>query len=213
MAKARGPRTRATPTTRWRVLVSMSAPIPVQLEYRTGTTPAQRAQGPGRADLCGGRGLHAAWMGGTLDRARPDNGAQPARAPPSRAASPRRVAKGDYVLVPPGTPHWYTDVEGEFVSVALHMPMEQDVVLCSVLASLSDATSFRRREDRPGVRAEHKPGNNVVVLVSVGPYPAQLEYRIPGSTAQRQRAQGPGRVHLYHRRRLHAYHGWNADGP
>ena len=31
------------------------------------------------------------------------------------------------------------------------------------------------------VRAERKPGNNVVVLVSVGPYPAQLEYRIPGS--------------------------------
>ena len=31
------------------------------------------------------------------------------------------------------------------------------------------------------VRAEKKPGNNVVVLVSVGPYPAQLESRIPGS--------------------------------
>ena len=30
-------------------------------------------------------------------------------------------------------------------------------------------------------RAEHKPGNNVTVLVSVGPYPAQLEYRIPGA--------------------------------
>jgi hypothetical protein len=31
------------------------------------------------------------------------------------------------------------------------------------------------------VRAEKKPGNNVVVLVTVGPYPTQLEYRIPGS--------------------------------
>jgi quercetin dioxygenase-like cupin family protein len=36
---------------------------------------------------------------------------------------PHRIARGDYIMVPPDTPHWYTKVEGKFVSVTLHMPM------------------------------------------------------------------------------------------
>ena len=37
--------------------------------------------------------------------------------------SSRKIAKGDYVLVPANTPHQYTDVQG-LVMVTLHMPVE-----------------------------------------------------------------------------------------
>jgi quercetin dioxygenase-like cupin family protein len=34
---------------------------------------------------------------------------------------PRRIAKGDYALVPANTPHQYTEVQG-LVILTLHMP-------------------------------------------------------------------------------------------
>jgi quercetin dioxygenase-like cupin family protein len=38
--------------------------------------------------------------------------------------SSRKVAKGDYIMVPPNTPHQYADVQGELAMVTLHMPMQ-----------------------------------------------------------------------------------------
>ena len=36
--------------------------------------------------------------------------------------SPRRVAKGDYVLVPENTPHGFSEIEGTLVLMSLHLP-------------------------------------------------------------------------------------------
>ena len=96
-------------------------PYPVQLEYRTGTTPPSVHHG--QAELIyvvdGGCTLVT---GGALVDAKQGKG--PNLSGTSIAGgTPQKVSKGDYILVPPDTPHWYTEVRGTFVSVTLHMPM------------------------------------------------------------------------------------------
>lgn len=102
------------------VLVSVG-PYPVQLEYRTGTTPPSIHKG--QAELIYVvDGACTLLEGGTLQGA---SGSPPTlHGTNIKGASPHRIAKGDYILVPPDTPHWYTKVEGKFVSVTLHMPMK-----------------------------------------------------------------------------------------
>ena len=34
----------------------------------------------------------------------------------------RRLAKGDYVIVPESTPHWFGEIEGALVMMSLHLP-------------------------------------------------------------------------------------------
>ena len=34
----------------------------------------------------------------------------------------RRVAKGDYILVPEGTPHWFGEIDGALVLMSIHLP-------------------------------------------------------------------------------------------
>jgi len=61
-------------------------------------------------------------MGGTLVNPKP-NGTNLSGTSVT-GGSPRKLARGDYILVPAGTPHWVTDVQGgRFVSITLHMPM------------------------------------------------------------------------------------------
>ena len=101
------------------VLVSVG-PYPVQLEYRTGTTPPSIHRGQaeliyvvdgGCTLLEGGTLLGAAGTGPTL------------HGTGMKGGTPHKIAKGDYIMVPPDTPHWYTQVQGTFISVTLHMPM------------------------------------------------------------------------------------------
>ena len=95
---------------------------PVQLEYRTGNTaPSVHTA---QAELIyvyeGGCTMI---VGGTLVNPRP-NGANVSGTAVT-GGSPRKLAKGDYILVPAGAPHQVTDVEGgRFVSITLHMPMQ-----------------------------------------------------------------------------------------
>lgn len=35
----------------------------------------------------------------------------------------RRITKGDYVLVPHNTPHWFGEIDGTLVLMSLHLPM------------------------------------------------------------------------------------------
>jgi len=94
----------------------------IQLEYRSKETPP--TVHPTEAELIevvgGGCTLVT---GGTLVGVKP---AQPGAATLSGTAieggSAQVVHKGDYILVPAGTPHWYKDVQGELVTVAMHMP-------------------------------------------------------------------------------------------
>lgn len=102
------------------VLVSVG-PYPVQLEYRTGTTAPSVHKG--RAELIyvmdGGCTLVT---GGTLLNAKEGAGGNMSGTS-IQGGSSHKVSKGDYIMVPPDTPHWYTDVQGRFVSITLHMPM------------------------------------------------------------------------------------------
>jgi quercetin dioxygenase-like cupin family protein len=102
------------------VLVSVG-PYPVQLEYRTGTTAPSVHKG--RAELIyvmdGGCTLVT---GGTLINAKEGAGGNMSGTS-IQGGSSRKVSKGDYIMVPPDTPHWYTQVQGRFVSITLHMPM------------------------------------------------------------------------------------------
>ena len=34
----------------------------------------------------------------------------------------RRIAKGDFVLVPENTPHWFTDINGALTLMSMHVP-------------------------------------------------------------------------------------------
>lgn len=102
------------------VLVAVG-PYPVALEYRTGTTAPSVHKD--RAELIyvedGGCTLVT---GGKLVNAKDGAGGNMSGTA-IEGGSPRQISKGDYVLVPPNTPHWYTKVQGRFVSVTLHMPM------------------------------------------------------------------------------------------
>ena len=36
--------------------------------------------------------------------------------------TPRRIAKGDWVMVPEKTPHWFTQIDGTIVLMSIHLP-------------------------------------------------------------------------------------------
>ena len=36
--------------------------------------------------------------------------------------TPRRVTKGDWVMVPEKTPHWFTELDGTLVLMSIHLP-------------------------------------------------------------------------------------------
>lgn len=41
-----------------------------------------------------------------------------------QGGTPRRIAKGDFVMVPASTPHAFTKTEGHFVIMSVHMPKD-----------------------------------------------------------------------------------------
>ena len=62
--------------------------------------------------------------GGTLVGTKPGApGAMTLNGTAIESGSPRKIAKGDYILVPANTPHQYTDVQG-LIMMTLHMPVE-----------------------------------------------------------------------------------------
>lgn len=85
---------------------------PVQLEFRTGATPP--SVHPVQDELIevigGGCTLVT---GGTLSGGAIQGG------------SARKIGKGDYVLVPANTPHQYTEIQGELITMAVHMPVSR----------------------------------------------------------------------------------------
>ena len=34
----------------------------------------------------------------------------------------KKVAKGDFILVPEGTPHWFSTIDGTLTLMSLHLP-------------------------------------------------------------------------------------------
>jgi mannose-6-phosphate isomerase-like protein (cupin superfamily) len=104
-------------------LVVNAQGYPLQLEYRTDTTPPSIH--PTHAELIEViEGSCTLVTGGTLVGAKPGvPGAMTSNGTAIEGGSSRKIAKGDYVLVPANTPHQYTDVQG-LVMMTLHMPVE-----------------------------------------------------------------------------------------
>jgi mannose-6-phosphate isomerase-like protein (cupin superfamily) len=104
------------------VLVSVG-PYPAQLEYRIPGAPPSASVHKAQAEfiyvIAGGCTLIT---GGTLVDPK-DNGANMGGSGISGGKS-RKVAKGDYIMVPPNTPHQYSDIQGELAMVTLHMPQQ-----------------------------------------------------------------------------------------
>jgi len=101
------------------------APYRVQLEYRTGLTPPTIHHG--EAELIYVIQGNATFMtGGTLTGILPTRpGSTTDSGTGISGATPRKLAQGDYVMVPPDTAHQFQGVQGEFVIMSVHLPMPQ----------------------------------------------------------------------------------------
>jgi mannose-6-phosphate isomerase class I len=95
---------------------------PFQLEHRTGTTPPSIH--PTQAELIEViEGSCTLITGGKLVGVKPAApGATTQGGTAIEGGTPRKIAKGDYILVPANTPHQYTEVNG-LVMMTLHMPV------------------------------------------------------------------------------------------
>lgn len=105
------------------VKILVSAPgYPVQLEYRSGDTPP--TVHPLEAELIEVIGGGCTFVtGGTLAGQKPSTpGAATLFGTTVEGGASQVIGKGDYIMVPANTPHWYKDVKGELVTVAVHMP-------------------------------------------------------------------------------------------
>ena len=104
-------------------IVTTDEGYPLQLEYRTGTTPPSIH--PSHAELIEViDGSCTLITGGTLVGAKPGTpGAMTLNGTAIEGGSSRKIAKGDYVMVPANTPHQYTDVQG-LIMMTLHMPVD-----------------------------------------------------------------------------------------
>jgi hypothetical protein len=104
-------------------LVVNAQGYPMQLEYRTDTTPPSIH--PAHAELIEViDGSCTLITGGTLVGAKPGApGAMTLGGTAIEGGSSRKIAKGDYVMVPANTPHQYTEVQG-LIMMTLHMPVE-----------------------------------------------------------------------------------------
>jgi mannose-6-phosphate isomerase-like protein (cupin superfamily) len=94
---------------------------PVQLEYRTGATApsVHLAQAELIYVVEGGCTMI---MGGTLVGGRTNGNNMTGTS--VTGGTPHQFAKGDYILVPAGMPHWVSEVHGgPFITTTLHMPM------------------------------------------------------------------------------------------
>ena len=96
------------------------APINANLEYRTGVAPAAVHETEAEifyviegsatmvtgGKLTGEKRLNSENLNGTGI----ENG------------SSRHIAKGDYIIVPQGVPHWFSKLDGTLVLMSLHVP-------------------------------------------------------------------------------------------
>ena len=119
IAKARAEHKDGANTTE---LVVTDEGYPMQLEYRTSTTPPSIH--PNHAELIEVvEGSCTLITGGTLVGAKPGApGAMTMGGTAIEGGNSRRIAKGDYIMVPANTPHQYTDVHG-LMMMTLHMPV------------------------------------------------------------------------------------------
>lgn len=98
------------------------APYSANLEYRVGGLSAPASTHDKDAELFYVvEGSGTVVTGGTLKderRTNPDNASGTA----IEGGASRKIAAGDFVLVPEKTPHWFTQIDGVLVLMSLHLP-------------------------------------------------------------------------------------------
>lgn len=123
IAKAKADQT--SPSVNSAVPILTLNPYRVLLEYRTGVTPPAIHRGQAEMiQVLKGAAILA--TGGRLIDSHP-------RSPGSTmytgtsivGASKRRITAGDYVMIPPDTPHQFQDIHGEFVIISIHPIMPE----------------------------------------------------------------------------------------
>lgn len=98
------------------------APYSANLEYRVGGLPAPASTHAKDAEMFYVvEGTGTVITGGRLQNERATN-ADNASGTGIEGGDSRRIAAGDFVLVPQGTPHWFTQIDGALVLMALHLP-------------------------------------------------------------------------------------------
>lgn len=98
------------------------APYGTNLEYRVASANAPAATHEKDAEMfyvVDGSGTLV--TGGTLKDEKRTN-ADNLSGTAIDGGTPRRVAKGDFVIVPENTPHWFTGIDGTLVLMSLHLP-------------------------------------------------------------------------------------------
>ena len=98
------------------------APYNANLEYRVGGLNAPASTHDKDAELFFVvEGSGTVVTGGTLQnerRTNPDNASGTA----IEGGASRKIAAGDWVLVPEKTPHWFTQIDGTLVLMSVHLP-------------------------------------------------------------------------------------------
>lgn len=98
------------------------APYSANLEYRVGNLNAPASTHMKDAELFVViEGSGTAVTGGRLQNERHTN-ADNASGTGIEGGDSRKIAAGDIVLVPEGTPHWFTQIDGALVLMSLHLP-------------------------------------------------------------------------------------------
>jgi mannose-6-phosphate isomerase-like protein (cupin superfamily) len=98
------------------------APYSANLEYRVGGLNAPASTHDKDAELFYVvEGSGTVVTGGSLQNERRTN-ADNASGTAIEGGTSRRIAAGDFVLVPEKTPHWFTQIDGALVLMSLHLP-------------------------------------------------------------------------------------------
>lgn len=98
------------------------APYSANLEYRVGGLNAPASTHMKDAEMFVViEGAGTVVTGGRLQNERQTN-ADNASGTGIEGGESRKIAAGDFVLVPQGTPHWFTQIDGTLVMMSLHLP-------------------------------------------------------------------------------------------
>jgi len=98
------------------------APYTANLEYRAAGVNAPASVHEREAEMFFVvEGAGTLVTGGTLRDEKRTN-AENLTGSAIEGGTPRRVAKGDWVMVPEKTPHWFTQIDGALVLMSIHLP-------------------------------------------------------------------------------------------
>lgn len=98
------------------------APYNANLEYRVGGLNAPASTHDKDAELFYVvEGAGTVVTGGTLQNERRSN-ADNSSGTAIEGGQSRKIAAGDWVLVPEKTPHWFTQIDGTLVLMSIHLP-------------------------------------------------------------------------------------------